>query len=140
MNIRLLAAAASFAALFSGCAGSSPTRLVGNTIGVTGGALLGSTFGKRNPLAAAAGAGPGLLLSESLHAGSTHASEKSYAAGYEKGRSDSAKQQYHTLIEQQRQPDSGWEEPASLFDIPLPERELGGAILKPSTRTLRIQE
>ncbi len=66
--------------------------------------------------------------------------EKSYAAGYEKGRSDSAKQQYHTLIEQQRQPAGGNEEPATLFDIPLPEREFGGAILKPSTRTLRIQE
>lgn len=81
-----------------------------------------------------------MLLSESLQAGSTAAANKSYAAGYEKGRSDSAKQQYHTLIEQQRQPAGGNEEPATLFDIPLPEREVGGAILKPSTRTLRIQE
>ena len=40
----------------------------------------------------------------------------------------------------QRQPAGGTEEPATLFDIPLPEREVGGAILKPSTRTLRIQE
>ncbi len=140
MNIRLLATATTFAALFTGCAGTSPTRLIGNTIGATGGALLGSTFGKRNPLAAAAGAGAGLLLSESLHAGSTHASANSYAAGYEKGRSDSAKQQYRTLIEQQQQPARGTDEPATLFDIPLPEREVGGAILKPSTRTLRIQE
>jgi hypothetical protein len=85
-------------------------------------------------------AGAGLLLSELLHAGSTAAANKSYAAGYEKGRSDSAKRQYHTLIEQQRQPAGGTEEPATLFDIPLPEREVGGAILKPSTRTLRIQE
>ncbi len=69
MNIRLLATAAALAALFTGCAGTSPTRLVGNTIGVTGGALLGSTFDKRNALAAAAGAGVGLLLSESLMPG-----------------------------------------------------------------------
>ena len=140
MKIQQIIVATSIAILFTGCADTSPTRLIGNAIGGAGGALLGSTLGKRNPLATAAGAGAGLLLSESLQAGSTHAAEKSYAAGYEKGRSDSAKQQYHTLVEQQRHPDSGWEEPASLFDIPLPEREVGGAILKPSTRTLRIQE
>ena len=140
MKILPLIAATTVAALFTGCAGTSPTRLVGNTIGVAGGALLGSTLGKRNPLATAAGAGAGLLLSESLHAGSTAAANKSYASGYEKGRSDSAKQQYHTLIEQQRQPVGSTDEPATLLDIPLPEREVGGAILKPGTRTLRIQE
>ena len=140
MKILPLISATTFAALFTGCAGTSPTRLVGNTIGVAGGALLGGTLGKRNPLATAAGAGAGLLLSETLHAGSTAAANKSYAAGYEKGRSDSAKQQYHTLIEQQRQQAGGADEPATLFDIPLPAREVGGAILKPSTRTLRIQE
>jgi len=139
MKIQPIVTATLIAVLFTGCAGTSPTRLIGNTIGVTGGALLGSTLGKRNPLATAAGAGAGLLLSESLHAGSTAAENKSYAAGYEKGRSDSAKQQYHTLIEQQRQP-AETDEPATLFDIPLPEREVGGAILRPSTRTLRIQE
>jgi hypothetical protein len=140
MKIQSVTTATMLAVLFTGCAGTSPTRVVGNTIGVAGGALLGSTLGKRNPLATAAGAGVGLLLSESLHAGSTAAANKSYAVGYEKGRSDSAKQQYHTLIEQQRQPAGGAEEPATLFDVPLPEREVGGAILKPSTRTLRIQE
>ena len=126
--------------LLDGCAGVGSTRIIGNTVGVAGGALLGSTLGKRNPLATAAGAGAGLLLSESLQAGSSAAANKSYAAGYEKGRSDSAKQQYHTLIEQQRQQAGGADEPATLFDIPLPAREVGGAILKPSTRTLRIQE
>ncbi len=140
MKIHSLIAALTVAVLFTGCAGTSPTRLVGNTIGAAGGALLGSTLGKSNPLATAAGAGAGLLLSESLHAGSTAAANKSYAAGYEKGRSDSAKQQYHKLIEQQRQPAGGVDESATHFDIPLPEREVGGAILKPSTRTLRIQE
>jgi hypothetical protein len=137
MKIHPLIGAITLATLFTGCAGTSPTRLIGNTIGVAGGALLGGTFGKRNPLATAAGAGAGLLLSESLQAGSTAAANKSYAAGYEKGRSDSAKQQYHSLIEQ---PAGDTDEPATLFDIPLPEREVGGAILKPSTRALRIQQ
>ena len=140
MKIQPYLIASTLAVLFTGCAGTSPTRLIGNTIGVAGGALIGGTLGKRSPLATAAGAGAGLLLSESLQAGSTATANKSYAAGYEKGRSDSAKQQYHTLIEQQRQPAGGTDEPATLFDIPLPEREVGGAILKLSTRTLRIQE
>ena len=103
MKVKTSILAIAPAIFITGCAGTNPTRLLGNTIGVAGGALLGSTLDKRNPLATAAGAGAGLLLSESLQAGSTHAAEKSYAAGYEKGRSDSAKQQYHTLIEQQRQ-------------------------------------
>ena len=140
MKIQPIVIATTLAVLFTGCVGTSPTRLIGNTIGGAGGALLGSTLSKHSPLATAAGAGAGLLLSESLHAGSTASANKSYAAGYEKGRSDSAKQQYHTLIDQQRQPAGGTDEPATLFDIPLPEREVGGAILKPSTRTLRIQE
>lgn len=66
MKIQPLIAATTLTALFTGCAGRSPTRLVGNTIGVAGGALLGSTLGKRNPLATAAGAGAGLLLSATL--------------------------------------------------------------------------
>ena len=131
---------AAIACAMSGCAGVSPTRIIGNTVGAAGGALLGHTLGKGNPLISTAAAGAGVLLSESLQAGSNAAAQKSYAAGYEKGRSDSAKQQYHALVERQRQPAGGSEEPATLFDIPLPEREVGGAILKPSTRTLRIQE
>ncbi len=140
MNIRSFFVATILAALFTGCAATSPTRIIGNTVGAAGGALLGNALGKQNPLVTAAGAGAGLLLSESLQARSTAAASKSYAAGYERGRSDSAKQQYHTLIQKQRQPFGGTEEPATLFDIPLPEREVGGAILKPSTRTVRIQE
>lgn len=131
---------AALACAISGCAGVSPTRIIGNTVGAAGGALLGHTLSKGDPLISTAAAGAGVLLSESLQAGSNAAAQKSYAAGYEKGRSDSAKQQYHRLVEQQRQPAGGSEEPATLFDIPLPEREVGGAILKPSTRTLRIQE
>jgi hypothetical protein len=104
------------------------------------GAIAGNTLGKGSPAITALSAGGGILLSESLSSASTAGKNHAYASGYEKGRSDSAKQQYHTLIEQQRQPAGSTDEPATLFDIPLPEREVGGAILKPSTRTLRIQE
>ena len=139
MKIQPIVIATTLAMLFTGCAGTSPTRVIGDTVGASGGAALGSVLGHGNPIATAAGAGGGLLVSESLQAGSTAASHKSYDVGYEKGRSDTAKQQYQLLINQQRQP-AGADQPASLFRIPLPEREDGGAILEPSTRTLRIQE
>jgi uncharacterized protein YcfJ len=140
MKLKKLILTSALATLLSGCAGVSPTRVAADGIGAAGGALLGHTFGKGNPLFAAAGAGAGVLLGESLQSGSSRANEKSYAAGYEKGRSDSAKQQYKLLVEQQRQPANTDAENVSLFDVPLPERNVDGAILKPSTATLRIQE
>lgn len=140
MKIPLFLAAALTAVALSGCAGMNPTRVVTNSVGAAGGVLLGHTFGKGNPLLTAAGAGAGVLLGETLQAGSTRANEKSYAAGYEKGRSDTTKQHYQSLIEQQRQPADNTDETVSLFEVPLPEREVGGAILRPGTKTLRIQE
>jgi hypothetical protein len=139
MKIQPVIIASTLAVLFTGCAGTSPTRVVGDTVGAAGGAAIGAALGHGSPIATAAGAAGGLLVSESLQAGSNAASHKSYDVGYEKGRSDTAKQQYQLLINQQRQP-AGADEPVSLFKVPLPEREDGGAILEPSTRTLRIQE
>ena len=139
MKIQTIVVATTLAVLFTGCAGTSPTRVIGDTVGAGGGAALGSVLGKGNPIAVAAGAAGGLLASDTLQAGSIAASHKSYDAGYEKGRSDTAKQQYHLLLDQQRQP-AGTDEQPSLFRVPLPRREDGGAILEPSTRTLRIQE
>jgi hypothetical protein len=140
MKIPLFLAATLTAVALSGCTGMSPTRVVTDGLGAAGGAFLGHTLGKGNPLLTAAGAGAGVLVGETLQAGSTSANEKAYAAGYEKGRSDTAKQHYHSLIDQQRQIPAGADEAVSLFDVPLPEREVDGAILKPSTKTLRIQE
>lgn len=135
----LLAIAAACA--LSGCAGVNPTRLVGNTVGAAGGALLGHTLGDGDPLITTLAAGGGVLLSESLQAGSNAAARKSYDAGYEKGRSDAAKQQYQALNERQRyapQLDNATD--FSLFEVPLPEREDNGVLLAPSTATIRIQE
>lgn len=128
-------------ALFSGCAGVSPTRIIGNTVAATGGALLGHTFGKGDPLITALGAGGGALLSESLQAGANAAQQRSYATGYEKGRSDAAKQQFQTLIERQRiAPQSDDAAHLQLFEVPLPERQVNGVTFAPSAVTLRIQE
>ena len=128
-------------ALLSGCAGVSPTRIVGNTIGGAGGALIGHILGKGNPVAAALGGGAGVLASEALQAGSNSAQKKSYATGYEKGRSDSAKQQFQALNERQRfAPQADEAAHLRLLEVLLPERQSNGVTLAPSTATLRIQD
>ncbi len=127
--------------MLTSCAGVSPTRIIGNTIGAAGGALIGSKLSKGDPLITTASAGAGVLLSESLQAGSNASANKSYDAGYDKARSDSAKQQFQTLNDRQRvgpQVDDPMH--VRSIEVPLPERQENGVILAPSTATIRIQE
>ena len=64
-----------------------------------------------------------------------------YATGFDKGRSDAVKQQYWVMINQQKAAEGHeFDEPISLFDIPVPEQQIDGVILKPTTKTLRIEE
>jgi len=127
--------------MLTSCAGVSPTRVIGDTAGAAGGALIGHAISKGNPLITAAGAGAGVLLSETLQAGSKASANKAYDAGYEKARSDSAKQQFQTLIDRQRTgPQLDDREHVRLLEVPLPERQENGVILAPSTATIRIQE
>ena len=88
--------------MLTSCAGVSPTRIIGNTVAAAGGAFIGNKLSNGNPLITTAAAGGGVLLSESLQAQSNASSRKSYDAGYDKARSDSAKQQYQTLNDRQR--------------------------------------
>lgn len=128
-------------AMLTGCAGVSPTRIISNTIGAAGGGLIGSKLSKGDPLVTAASAGAGVLLSESLQAGSNASANKSYDAGYDKGRSDSAKQQFQSLNERQRLGLQGDERTSvRTVEVPLPARQENGVILAPSTATIRIQE
>jgi hypothetical protein len=141
MKMQSAILAAAVACALSGCAGVSPTRIIGNTVGAAGGAFLGHTLGKGDPLFTTIGAGGGALLSEALQAGSNASARKSYDAGYEKGRSDAAKQQYQALNQRQRiSPQSDDAPDIRLLEVPLPEREENGVILAPSTATLRVQE
>lgn len=119
----------------------SPTRIVGNTIGATGGAVLGHTLGKGDALTTTLGAGAGVLLSEAVQAGSNVAQQKSYVAGYEKGQNDTAKRQWQALNERQRfAPQNDEAASVRLFEVPLPERRVNGVTFAPATATLRIQE
>ncbi len=82
-----------------------------------------------------------MLLSETLQAGSNASAQKSYDAGYDKARSDSAKQQFQSLNERQRLgPQLDERTSVRLLEVPLPERQENGVILAPSTATIRIQE
>jgi hypothetical protein len=129
------------AALLASCAQMSPTRVIGDTLGAAGGALAGHALSKGNPLITAAGAGAGVLLSETLQGASNASAKKSYTEGYEKGRSDSSKHRFQSLIDKQRfGPQSNDAANVRLLEVPLPEREQNGVILAPSTATIRIQE
>jgi hypothetical protein len=129
------------AAMLTSCADVSPTRVIGDTTGAVGGALIGSAISKGNPLVTAAGAGAGVLLSETLQGASNASAKKSYTEGYEKARSDSAKQRFQSLIDKQRVgPQSSDAASVRLLEVPLPEREQNGVILAPGTATIRIQE
>ena len=127
--------------MLTSCAGVSPTRIIGNTVAAASGAFIGNKLSNGNPLITTAAAGGGVLLSESLQAQSNASSRKSYDAGYDKARSDSAKQQYQVLNDRQRLgPQLDDRTNVRLLEVPLPERQENGVILAPSTATLRIQE
>jgi hypothetical protein len=53
-------------ALLASCAGVSPTRIIGDTVGAAGGALIGNKLSNGNPLITTAAAGCGVFLSETL--------------------------------------------------------------------------
>jgi hypothetical protein len=128
-------------AIFSGCAGVSPTRIIGNTAGAAAGAIIGHTLGKGDALTTTLGAGAGVLLSEGLQAVGNSEQQKSYVTGYEKGQSDAAKRQWEALNQQQRiAPQAEDAAHLRLFEVPLPERRINGVTFAPATATLRIQE
>jgi hypothetical protein len=121
--------------LFAGCAA---TRPISDTVLGAGGAYLGHELSNGDPLATAAGAAGGVILSEGLHYTAKKQSEKAYATGYDKGKSDAVKQQYwlYVSMQQQRNQVSG----IRLYPVQLPEQRIDGVMFQPSTKLLRIEE
>jgi len=122
----------------SGCAGM--TRLATDTIAAGAGALAANKLSKGNPLITAAGGAGGLLVGETLNYVNKGNAKKAYATGYDKGRSDAVKQQYWVMVNQQKATEGQEKEHFSLYDIPVPEQQIDGVILKPTVKTLRIEE
>lgn len=122
--------------LLAGCA--ETTRLVTDTVTAGGGALLGDKLSHGNPYITAASGGAGLLVGEGLNYANNSNAKKAYSTGFDKGRSDAVKQQYWLMVNQQKAVEDS--EHASLYEIPIPEQEIDGVILKPTTKILRIEE
>jgi len=127
--------AAFIVCLLTGCAGTRPISDV--ALGA-GGAYLGNELSHGNPVATAAGAAGGVLVSEGLHHAAKTQSEKAFANGYDKGKSDAVKQQYwlYVSLQHQRNPTGV----VRLYPVQLPEQRIDGVTFQPSTKYLRIEE
>src|SRR5882724_404327 len=85
--------------LLIGCAA---TRTLSDAGLGAGGAALAHELSDGNPIATAAGAAGGVLVSEGLHYAARKQADKAYQAGYDKGRSDAVKQQYWLYVDRQQ--------------------------------------
>ena len=121
--------------LFAGCAATRPISDV--ALGA-GGAYLGHELSNGDPVATAAAAAGGVILSEGLHYAAKKQAEKAYATGYDKGKSDAVKQQYWLYVSMQRQRNKV--SSVRLYPVQLPEQRIDGVTFQPSTKYLRIEE
>ena len=123
------------AGLIAGC---SATRPISDVALGAGGAYLGHELSDGDPLITAAGAAGGVIVSETLHYAAKKQSEKAYATGYDKGKSDAVKQQYWLYVSMQRQRNQV--RSVRLYPVQLPEQRIDGVTFQPSTKLLRIEE
>ena len=130
-----ITALAAIIGLFAGCAA---TRPIGDTVLGAGGAYLGHELSDGNPIATAAGAAGGVLLSEGMHYLAKKETQKAYAAGYDKGKSDAVKQQYWLYVSLQRQRNRVSN--VRLYPVQLPEQRIDGVTFQATTKYLRIEE
>ncbi len=129
------ALAALVAGLLTGCAA---TRPIGDVALGAGGAYLGYELSHGNPIATAAGAAGGVIVNEGLHFAAKKQSDKSYSAGYDKGKSDAVKQQYWLSVAMQQPRNHGGS--VRLYPVQLPEQRIDGVTFQPTTKLLRIEE
>jgi hypothetical protein len=129
----------SAAILLAGCAGT--TRMVTDTVAAGAGAYAANKLSNGNPYITAAGGAAGALAGEALNYAGDSNEKKAYAKGFDKGRSDAVKQQYWVMVNQQKAAEGHeFDQHITLYDIPVPEQQIDGVILKPTTKILRIEE
>lgn len=119
----------------SGCAAVRP---VTDMAAGAGGGLIADQLSHGNPAITAGGVAGGVLLSEGANYLAGKAADNAYTTGYNKGRSDAVKQQYWILVHQQQQQKT-LPKNISLYAIPVPEQNIDGVILNPTTKYLRIE-
>jgi hypothetical protein len=125
-------------ALLTGCAGTQ--RIVTDAAAGAGGAAIGHELSHGNAWATAGGAAAGVAVGEGVNYLNQNATQRARADGYNNGRSDAVKQQYWVMVNQQKAAEGNPDEKISLYDIPIPEQQIDGVNLKPTTKTLRIEE
>lgn len=135
INFKPLLCALTAIALLTGCAA---TRTISDVGLGAGGAALAHELSHGNPVATAAGAAGGVLVSEGLHYMVGKQSTKAYATGYDKGKSDAVKQQYWLYVALQRQRNQIPN--VRLYPVQLPEQRIDGVTFQPTTKYLRIEE
>ena len=121
--------------LLAGCAA---TRPLGDAAFGASGAYIAHQLSEGNPVATAAGAAGGVLLSEGLHYAAGKEAQKAYATGYDKGKSDAVKQQYWLYVSMHHQRNQVSN--VRLYPVQLPEQRIDGVTFQPSTKLLRIEE
>jgi hypothetical protein len=127
------------AGVFTGCANTS--RVVTDAIGGGAGAYVANKLSNGNPYITAAGGAGGVLLGEALNYANDKNGKKAYTEGFDKGRSDAVKQQYWVMVNQQKAAENqDLDQHISLYEIPVPEQQVDGVTLKPTTKLLRIEE
>ena len=138
MKIRITIPLLLFGLLLSGCAGTR--RIATDTAGAGLGALVGNNLGKGKPLATVAGAAAGVIAGEALNYVTDAHTKATYEEGFDKGRSDAAKQQYWIMVNHQKAAGLAGEESFNFYEIPFPEQKVDGVLLNPMTKVLRIGE
>ena len=118
--------------------GCAATRPIDDAVLGAGGAYVAHELTDGNPVATAAGAAGGVLLSEGLHFAAKKQSDKSFAAGYDKGKSDAVKQQYWLYVAEQRRRNHVAN--VHLYAVQLPEQRIDGVTFQATTKYLRIEE
>ena len=127
------------ALLLSGCAGSQ--RILTGTVAGGMGALAGRSLGNGKPLATALGAGAGVLAGEALQYAMDNRTHDAFSAGLDKGRSDTAKNQYWIMVNHQKfAADNTGERSSSFQKIDLPERLENGVWRTPAKLQLHFDE
>jgi hypothetical protein len=121
--------------LLCGCAATGPISDV--AVGAGGGAVA-DYLSNGNPLITAAGAAGGVAVSEGVQYVAKKQSDNAYSNGYEKGRSDAARQQYWILVSQQ-QTQANQSGGVRYYEIQIPEQTIDGVVLEPTTKYLRIE-
>ena len=109
--------------------------------GAAVGGLAGNEIGDGDPLITAAGAGVGVLGTTFVRGQAAKARDKSFNDGYNKGRSDSIKQQYWIRQNLQKElSDKENESKVSYVPYSSPQRQLqDGTILEPQTHYIRVE-